>query len=325
MTVPSLAAAILALLAPLAAHAQPAPGNHRVGFLSPASPPSMAARLDAFRQGLAELGYREGKNLTIEYRWAQGNDDRLPVLAAELVKLRVSLVLIHGVQSAQMLRKASPTLPMVCVLCGDVVGTGLVPSLARPGGNITGVTSINPATGGKRLELLKEVVPGLTRVALLWNARNPVSIPEVKESEAAARALGLQLRSIGVSDPAEYKDAFATMARERMQGLVVISDATFYGRRKEIAALAQAHQIPAIAWAGELAAEGLLLGYGPDGLALARRSASFVDKILKGAPAGEIPMEQPTKFEFVLNLKTARALKLTIPQSLIARADEVIQ
>lgn len=285
----------------------------------------MAARLDAFRQGLAELGYREGKNLTIEYRWAQGNDDRLPVLAAELVKLRVSLVLIHGVQSAQMLRKASPTLPMVCVLCGDVVGTGLVPSLARPGGNITGVTSINPATGGKRLELLKEVVPGLTRVALLWNARNPVSIPEVKESEAAARALGLQLRSIGVSDPAEYKDAFATMARERMQGLVVISDATFYGRRKEIAALAQAHQIPAIAWAGELAAEGLLLGYGPDGLALARRSASFVDKILKGARAGEIPMEQPTKFEFVLNLKTARALKLTIPQSLIARADEVIQ
>jgi putative ABC transport system substrate-binding protein len=162
-------------------------------------------------------------------------------------------------------------------------------------------------------------------VALLWNARNPVSIPEVKESEAAARALGLQLRSIGVSDPAEYKDAFAAMTRERVQGLVVISDATFYGRRKEIAALAQAHQIPAIAWASELAVEGLLLGYGPDGLALARRAASFVDKILKGAQAGDIPMEQPTKFEFVLNLKTARALKLAIPQSLIARADEVIQ
>ena len=325
MTIPSLVAAICVLLVPLAADAQPAAGVHRVGFLSPATPSAMAARLDAFRQGLRELGYREGQNLTIEYRWAEGNDDRLPGLAAELAKLKVAMILIHGVQAGQEARRVSGTTPIVCFTCGDVLSTGLVQSLARPGGNITGLTSINPATSGKRLELLKEAVPGLTRVALLWNSRNPVSVPEVKETEAAARALRLQLQSIGVSDSGDYKSAFAAMARERAQGLVILSDATFFGRRKEIAGLAQAHLIPAVAWDGELATAGVLMGYGPDALALSRRAASFVDKILKGAKPGEIPMEQPTKFELVLNLKTARALRLTIPQSMILRADQVIQ
>jgi putative ABC transport system substrate-binding protein len=298
---------------------------HRVGFLSPASPASMAARVDALKQGLADLGYHEGRNLTIEYRWANGNDDRLPGFAAELAKLNVALVLIHGVQAVQVMSKASPTTPIVCFLCGDVVGTRLVQSLARPGGNLTGVTSINPATSGKRLELLKEVVPGLTRVALIWNSRNPVSVPEVKESQAAALALGLQVRSIGVADPGEYREAFAGMAKDRVQGLVIISDATFYGRRKEIAALAQAHRIPAVAWAGELAADGILMGYGPDGLAQARRVGSFVDKILKGAKAGDIPMEQPVQFNLVLNLKTASALRLKIPPAVLARVDEIIE
>lgn len=325
MTLRGLAAAICALLVPLAAEAQPAPGMHRVGLLSPASPPSMAARVDALKQGLADLGYREGRNLTIEYRWAEGKDERLPALAAELNKMKVALILVHGVQAAQVARRASDAIPIVCFVCGDVVGTGLVSSLSRPGGNITGVTSINPATSGKRLELLKEAVPALTKVALLWNSRNPVSIPEVKETEAAARTLGLQLRSIGVADPGEYKNAFSEMAREGAQGLVIISDATFYGRRKELAQLAQVHAIPAIAWAGELATDGILMGYGSDGIAQARRSANFVDKILKGAKPGEIPMEQPLKFELRVNLKTARALKLAIPQALIMRADEIIQ
>ena len=321
-----LAALALALLAaPLAAGAQPVPGKHRVGFLSPASPPTMSARLDAFRRGLAELGYQEGQNLSIEYRWADGNDDRLPALAAELVSLKVAMILIHGVQAAKIVRRASETIPIVCFLCGDLVGTGLVRSLARPGGNITGMTSINPATSGKRLELLKEVVPNLTRVALIWNSRNPVSIPEVKESVAAARALGLQVQSIGVSDPSEYGAAFDAMAKERAQGLVIVSDATFQGRRKEIAALAQAHLMPAVAWVGELAAEGILIGYGPDGLALARRVSSFVDKILKGAKPADLPVEQPEKFELVINLKTAKALGLTIPPAVLARADEIIQ
>src|SRR5687767_7284403 len=319
-----IAAAICVLLIPLGAGAQPA-GVHRVGLLSPASSPSMAARVDALKQGLADLGYREGRNLTIEYRWADGNDDRLPGLAAELVKLKVALVLIHGVQAAKIMRKASANIPIVCFSCGDVVGTGLVQSLARPGGNITGVTSVNPATSGKRLELLKEVVPGLTRVALMWNSRNPVSVPEVKESEAAASALGLQVRSIGVSDSGGYKEAFATMARDRTQALVIISDATFYGQRKEIATLAQSYRVPAIAWTGDLATEGILMGYGPDSLVQIRRVGSFVDKILRGAKAGDIPMEQPTKFELVINLRTARALKLAIPPPVIARADSLIQ
>jgi putative ABC transport system substrate-binding protein len=318
-----LAAAVCGLLVSLAAAAQPA-GSPRIGFLSPASPQAMAARLAALRQGLADHGYREGRNLTIEYRWGEGNDERLPALAAEIARSGVALVLIHGVQSAQLVRKASPDMPIVCFLCGDVIGTGLVQSLARPGGNITGLTSINPATSGKRLELLKEVVPRLGSVALMWNSRNPVSGPEVKESEAAAKALGLQVRSIGVSDPASYKDAFAAMASERVQGLVIISDATFYGQRRQIAALAQAHAIPAVAWVGEFAADGLLMGYGPDGLAQIRRAGFFVDRILKGASAGEIPMEQPTKFQFIINLKTARALKVTIPPAVIARADTLI-
>src|SRR5688572_137202 len=201
MVIRSVAAAICVLAVPLAADAQPAAGVHRVGLLSPASPPSMAARVDALKQGLADLGYREGRNLTIEYRWADGKDERLPALASELAKMKLALILVHGVQAAQIARRANNTIPIVCFVCGDVVGTGLVSSLSRPGGNITGVTSINPATSGKRLELLKEAVPGLTRVALLWNSRNPVSVPEVKETEAAARALGLQIQSIGVSDP----------------------------------------------------------------------------------------------------------------------------
>lgn len=324
MLVRWLTAALCMLTVPVAAHAQSG-GMHRLGLLSPASPASLSGRVQALKLGLADFGYREGRDYSIEYRWAQGKDDRLPGMAAELAEAKVTLILIHGVQAAQAARRVSNTIPIVCFVCGDVIGTGLVKSLSRPGGNITGVTSANPATTGKRLELLKEVVPGLARVALLWNSRNPVSIPEVKETEDAARVLGLRVQSIGIADPSEYQNAFSAMKREGAQGLVIISDATFYGRRKELAELAQSHSLPAIAWAGELATEGILLGYGPDGLAQARRSAHFVDKILKGAKPGEIPMEQPLKYELRVNLKTARALSLTISQAVIMRADEVIQ
>lgn len=319
-----LVAALCVLALPLAADAQTAK-VHKIGLLSPASPPGLASRLNAMKQGLADFGYREGRDYTIEYRWAEGKDDRLAGMAAELVEKKVDVIAIHGVQAAQAARQVSATMPIVCFVCGDVVGTGLVASLSRPGGNITGVTSANPATTGKRLELLKEVIPDLARVALLWNSRNPVSIPEVRETEEAARALGLRLQSIGVSDPTQYKDAFSSMTKERAQALVIISDATFYGRRKELALLAQSHSIPAIAWAGELASEGILLGYGPDGLAQARRSAHFIDKVLKGVKPSDIPMEQPLKFELRVNLKTARALQISIPQSIVMRADEVIQ
>ena len=317
----------IALFAVLAvatvAYAQSAT-TYSIGMLSPASSSAMASRLESFRQGLADLGYREGQNLTIEYRWAEGKDDRLPGLAAELVRMRVGLVLVHGVQAAQVARAASDKIPLVCFTCGEVLGTGLVDSLARPGGMLTGMTSINPATSGKRLELLKEVVPGLTQVALLWNSRNLVSIPEVKETEAAARALGLKIQPLGVSDASEFPGAFAAMRKERSQGLVIISDATFFGRRKELAALAQSHAIPAIAWDGELANEGILMGYGPDAPALTRRAATFVDRILKGAKPGDLPMEQPTKFQLVVNLGSARSLKLAVPQSVLLRADRVL-
>ena len=316
--------ALLCALAAVPALGQAA-GTHRLGLLSPASSSAMAARVAAIKQGLADLGYREGRNYTIEYRWAEGNDTRLVDLAHELVRTNVALILVHGVQAAQVARQATQKIPIVCFACGDVIATRLVDSLSRPGGNITGVTSANPATAGKRLELLKELIPGLTRVAVLWNSRNPVSVPELKETEVAARVLGLTVHSIGVRDPAEYAGAFSAMARERAQGLVIISDATFHGRPKELADLAQAHSIPAIAWAGELANAGILLGYGPDGIAQARRSANFVDKILKGAKPGELPMEQPLKFEFRVNLRTAAALKLSVPQSMIFRADQVIE
>lgn len=324
MRLQCLLALICMLAVPFAAKAQPQ-GVHRLGFLSPASPPTLAARVESFKQGLADLGYREGRNYTIEYRWADGKDERLPAMAAELARMKVALILVHGVQPAQAVQKASQTIPIVCFVCGDVLGTGLVGSLARPGGNLTGVTSTNPATTGKRLELLKEAVPGLAKVALLWNSRNAVSSPEVEQSREAARALGLQVQSIGVADPGEYAVAFESMKRAGAQGLVIISDATFYGKRRELAELAQAQSIPAIAWTGDLANEGILLGYGPDGLAQSRRAADYVDRILRGARPAELPMEQPLKYELRVNLRTAGALKLSVPRSLIIRADQVIQ
>jgi putative ABC transport system substrate-binding protein len=213
----------------------------------------MAPRVDAFRQGLRELGYVEGKNITIEYRWADGRNERLRGLAAELAQLKVGIVVAHGVAATAAAQKASATIPIVCFACGDLLVTGLVTSLARPGGNITGQTIIAPDVTGKRLELLREVVPSLNRVAILWNPDNPVSVPELKETEAAARLLGLQLQSFGVNNPDGFRSAFASMTKERSEALVVFSDAMFFGERKQIADLATRNRLPAISWTSEFA------------------------------------------------------------------------
>jgi putative ABC transport system substrate-binding protein len=314
------------LLAPCLALAQAKPGKAvRIGVLSPATPTALASRIDAFRQALAAQGYREGQNLRIDYRWGEGQDERLATLAGELAQLDVDVLVVHGVQAALAASGTGRVIPTVCLVCGELLGTGLVDSLAKPGGNLTGMTSINPTTSGKRLALLREAVRGLKKVALMWNPRNPVAIPEVKETEAAARSLGIGVQSLAVADASAFENAFAAMAKEGVQGLVLISDATFVGRRKEIAALAVKHRIPAIAWTAELAVAGLLMSYGPDPVAMSQRAADFVVRILKGAKPADLPVEQPTKFEFLVNLKTASALGLTLPQSLRLRADQTIR
>ena len=246
-------------------------------------------------------------------------------LARELVGLKVDVVVSHGVLATQAAKRASVTIPIVCFACGDAVSVGLVDSLARPGGNITGLTVLAPEVSGKRVELLKEVVPGLARLAVLWNSDNPVSKPELNEAEVAARSGGLQIQSISVAKSNDLARAFQSMKEGRAQALIVLSDAMLFGNRKQIADLAAANQLPTISYTGEFAKSGTLMGYGPDLHALASRSAIYVDKILKGAKPGDLPIEQPTKFELAINLKTAKALGLTVPPALLSRADEVIE
>jgi putative ABC transport system substrate-binding protein len=285
----------------------------------------MEARVGHFRQGLRQLGYLEGQNTVIEYRWANGKEQRLTDLAVELVRLKVDVLVSHGVLATQAAKRASATIPIVCFSCGDAVSVGLVDSLARPGANVTGLTVLAPEVSGKRVELLKEVVPGLTRLSVLWNSDNPVSRPELSEAEAAARSAGLQLQSLSVTKPTELARTFNSMKAERAQALIVLSDAMLFGHRKEISDLAAANQLPTISFTGEFAKSGALMGYGPDLYVLASRAAIYVDKILKGTKPGDLPIEQPTKFELVINLKTAKTLGITVPPALLALADEVIE
>jgi ABC-type uncharacterized transport system substrate-binding protein len=324
-------AVVLALsltLAPLGAEAQEAGKVPRVGYINPgsSSDPIRLRRLEAFRLGLRELGYVEGRTIALEPRWAEGKYDRYPGLAADLVRLKADVIVTVGGAASKAAQQATRTIPIVMSVVIDPVGGGLVPSLAHPGGNLTGLTMMAPDLVGKQLELLKEVVPKVSRVALLWNPDNPGSAPQLGQAEIAARALAVRLQALEARNPQEIDNAFAAMTRERAGALLILADAILgLNQRKQIAELAAKARLPAIYGVTEYAEAGGLMVYGANLLDLERRAAVYVDKILKGAKPGDLPVEQPTTFELVVNLKTAKALGLTIPPSILVRADQIIQ
>jgi putative tryptophan/tyrosine transport system substrate-binding protein len=310
---------------PIAVTAQEPPRVWRIGFLGPGSSSSGDPRVEALRRGFRELGYAEGQNLAFEFRWADGNANRLPQLAAELARLKVDTIVTQGTQATDAARRAVTTIPIVFAVAGDPVGTGLVTSLARPGGNVTGLTDIAPDIVGKRLELLREAVPGISRVAVLWNPANSTAAPQMKDTDTAARSVGISVRSLELADVSRLESAFTAAVQGHAQALIVLSDGTLYGQRVQIAQLAAKHRLPCVAWTPEFAASGCLMAYGANVVEMHRRAAVLVDKIFKGASPGGLPVEQPTKFELVLNLRTAKALNLKIPPTLLARADRVIE
>jgi putative ABC transport system substrate-binding protein len=315
------------LAAPLAAEAQQAAKIARIGYLagSLAGNPHLP---EAFRQGLRDLGYVEGRTVVIEYRDAEGKLERLPALAVELVALKVDVILAGGTPQALAAKQATRTLPIVFAAHADPVGSGLVTSLARPGGNVTGLSLLAPELVGKRLEQLKQAVPGVNRVAVLWEPGAYVELTErdiLKETEVAARALGVRLQFVEARGPADFDRAFSDMTRARAGALTVLPSTMFIIERRRLVDLAAKNRLPAVYTSREYVDAGGLMSYGPNIADLFRRAATYVDKILKGAKPGDLPVEQPTKFELVINLKTAKALGLTIPPSVLSRADEVLQ
>ena len=307
---------------PLAADAQHVSKLPRIGYLSPVS----AVSIETFRQGLRELGYIDGTNIIIEYRFADGRFDRLPALAMELVRLNVDVIVTALTQASLAARDATKTIPIVIAGVSDPVGSGLIANLARPGGNITGTSSQTSEVVGKSLEFLKEAIPGIMHVAVLWNPANAVFQTQMlKETETAAVALRVQLKDFGVRTVDELSAAFAAIAQERADALLVLGDPLLISQQKRIIDYAAKQRLPAIYATKEHAAAGGLMTYGPNIEGQFRRAATYVDKILKGAKPAELPVEQPTQFELVINLKTAKALGITIPTTLLGRADEVIE
>jgi putative ABC transport system substrate-binding protein len=297
----------------------------RVGFLLPYSP-APDARVEAFRQGLRELGYVEGQNVTIEYRWADGKFEQLPELAADLVRLKVDVIVTAVTQASLAARQATGAIPIVMIGVSDPVGSGLVASLARPGANITGTSSMTAEVVGKQLELLKETVPKLSQVAALWNPANPIfQAIQRKETEVAARALGVQLRILEARGPGDIERAFAAMTSKRTRALLVLGDPVFTSHRKRIADLAVNGRLPTVSGSREFVDAGGLMAYGPSFTEMYRRAAVYVDKILKGTKPADLPVAQPAKFELVINLKTAKQIGLTIPPNVLARANQVIR
>jgi putative ABC transport system substrate-binding protein len=320
----SLVGGILA--APLAAEAQQAGKVYRIGYLSAPTRASVENALQAFLRALRDLGWVEGQNLVIEYRWAEGKVERLPDLAAELVRLKVDVIVAPAGSAALAAKNATSSIPIVMIFPNDPVGLGLVASLSRPGGNITGTTfTPGPGIFGKQLQILNEAVPHTSRVAILRNPADPTFAFQMREWEAAARTLGIRLQYVEARGPEQFASAFAAMARERAEAILVGSDTTFLVHRARIAELALKGRLPTMHSYRESVEAGGLMAYAVNMTDFIGRSALYVDKILKGAKPADLPVEQPTKFELIINLKAAKALGLTIPQSLLLRADEVIQ
>jgi putative tryptophan/tyrosine transport system substrate-binding protein len=315
------------LVAVSIAHAQQPEKVHRIGYVSTSGDPNNPGpHVAAFRQGLQSLSYIEGKNIVVEYRYLEGKIDRSPGLVAELMQLKVDLIVVTGLTPVRAAKEATKTIPIVMVTTQDPVTTGLIDTLARPGGNITGLTTLTRDLSGKRLELLKEIVPRLSRVAVLWNADEAGAAIALKEYEAVATTLKVQLQSLGVRHPnPAFEEAFQAATKERASAIITITGTLLARNAKPIADLAIKNRLPSMHERDEYVEAGGLMSYSSDNDESFRRAAIYVDKILKGTKPADLPVEQPTKFEFVINLKTAKQIGLTIPQSVLFRADKVIK
>ena len=322
----AVALALVVLALPIHLDAQAAPKVTKIGLLTPSSPAGSGHLVEAFRQGLRELGHVEGKTFVVEARYGDGRSERLPELARGLVSLKPDVIVTSTDVATAAVKRATRTIPIVMALSTDPVATGFVASLTRPGGNITGLSNISAALSGKRLELLREAVPGLSRVAFLWNPDVRGALLDYKETEEVARSLRLELYSLEVSTAEDLDRAFSVLTSQRAQAFIVTAaNVVMFGRRAEIARFAQSSRLPSMYSAKEYVDVGGLMSYGPSVPGMFRRAAVYVDKILKGAKPADLPVEQPTTFELVINLKTAKGLGLAVPPSLLLRADRVIE
>ena len=314
-----------ALAAPLASFAQQQSAKtYRIGWLGVASASGEAGQVEVLRAGLRVLGYVEGKNIAFEYRWAEGKNDQLPELAAELVRLKIDVIVTHGTPGTRATKQATTTIPIVSAYSGDALATGLVANLAKPGGNVTGMTFFFPELSAKSLELLKHALPRIRRVAVVFNSDNPVTGPALRAMEVAAESLKVRLQQFGVRGPKEFDGAFAAIAKSRVDAITVVQDSIFIVNPKAIADLVAKQRLPSAGFM-EFAEAGGLIGYGPNLHEMVRHAAYFVDRILKGAKPADLPVEQPTKFEMVVNMKTAKALGIKISDLILLRADKVIE
>ena len=310
---------------PLAARAQKPAKIPRIGFLGNSTATMEANLIGPLRDGLRELGYEEGRNVIIEFRWADGKYDQFPALVAELLAAKVDVIITAGTPATLAIKKATSTVPLVFIAVGDPVGTGVVPNLGRPGGNITGLSSIAPDLEGKRLELLREVVPKLSHVAFFLNPANAFHTASMRQARVAAQSLGIKLQPMEVNKSEQLDGAFASIVKEKPDALLILADRVFLHNRKRMMEFAIQQRLPSVNAYRELVEAGGLISYGPSYEDMHRRAAVYVDKILKGTKPADLPIEQPTKFTLLINLKTAKTLGLTVPPTLVARADELIE